>query len=582
MNEQSLPALLRAFITVSIRSFVNRIVSRARRLREPRYLIGFIMGLVYFWFTAARHWFTGRAKTTALLSGTFNDVRIDAFSLILLVILLGAWALPGSSGGLEFTEAEVAFLFPAPLKRWHLLLYKIIRTQPQVLLSVLVMTFFGVTRGKVIGLWVAFSGLALYFTFVALGRARLRLLGINFWVRLLIVIALLAGIAFAVAHTIDPHAVLAQLKPAASRDARLAALDSPFHTPLLRTILFVPRIYVLAIFPPTLWTLLFAALAVLALDVIWFVSAARVNVSFEEASLVVSRLREEKRAARMQHMPGSYVMFKRAKPIFRLRESGPPEAAIVWKNSIAFMRMSVAWAALFLAIAGFLFVMGLVSDRDIREGWTLSLLLLSATFPLFATNLFRNDLRLDLPKLEILKSYPISGERLLRGEIASPLVIVAGLEMVYLLMAAILARMTSPKTGIAFASSPQFVTIALLLVIPICALQLVIRNAIPVFFPAWVSRSKEDGRGFVQMGQRLVVLIGNLFVLLIALLPAALFFIPFVILGYHFFLDSPLFVALATVPAVSVVVLEVWFGTKLLGGQFDRIDASTEIDTAMT
>jgi len=34
-------------------------------------------------------------------------------------------------GGLDFTETEIAFLFPAPLRRRDILLYKILRAQPQ-------------------------------------------------------------------------------------------------------------------------------------------------------------------------------------------------------------------------------------------------------------------------------------------------------------------------------------------------------------------------------------------------------------------------------------------------------------------
>ena len=50
-----------------------------------------------------------------------------------LALMILAWALPSDSGGLQFSEAEIAFLFPAPLRRRDLLLYKIIRAQPQAL-----------------------------------------------------------------------------------------------------------------------------------------------------------------------------------------------------------------------------------------------------------------------------------------------------------------------------------------------------------------------------------------------------------------------------------------------------------------
>ena len=57
--------------------------------------------------------------------------------------MITAWALPADSGGLEFSETEIAFLFPAPLRRRDILLYKILRAQPQALFSALIMTMLG-------------------------------------------------------------------------------------------------------------------------------------------------------------------------------------------------------------------------------------------------------------------------------------------------------------------------------------------------------------------------------------------------------------------------------------------------------
>src|SRR5258706_63375 len=93
---------------------------------------------------------------------------------------------------------------------------------------------------------------------------------------------------------------------------------------------------------------------------------------------------------------------------------------------------------------------------------------------------------------EVLKSYPITGERLIAAEIAAPLVIVAGLELLFLATSALLLNLGGGpgNAKLSFLASAQFVIIALLITIPVCALQLVIRNSIPVLFPAWAGRSK--------------------------------------------------------------------------------------------
>jgi hypothetical protein len=129
--------------------------------------------------------------------------------------------------------------------------------------------------------------------------------------------------------------------------------------------------------------------------------------------------------------------------------------------------------------------------------------------------------------------------------------------------------------------TPQFIVGVLLLTLPVCAVQLLIRNAIPVLFPAWAMRSKDEPRGFVATGQRLVTLAGNLLVLVVALTPAAIVFLPSLWIAFKFFSGNPALVAIATMPAVGVLVAEVWFGVKALGAQFELIDVSNETDVLM-
>ena len=82
------------------------------------------------------------------------------------------------------------------------------------------------------------------------------------------------------------------------------------------------------------------------------------------------------------------------------------------------------------------------------------------------------------------------------------------------------------------------------------------------------------------MGQRIVMLAGNLLVMLFALVPAAILFIPAFLISRAYFAGSAAVLAVATVPSVALLVFEVWWAIRFLGAQFDRIDVTTEVGVA--
>jgi hypothetical protein len=241
----------------------------------------------------------------------------------------------------------------------------------------------------------------------------------------------------------------------------------------------------------------------------------------------------------------------------------------------------VAWVVVFLAI--YLFLVGEAlwwHGSEVMTVVGVMLAFIAAGFVFMGPGIFANDLRLDFARMEVLKSYPISGERLLAAEIASPLVVVAGLELLFLATSAVLLNFGGRlhDRSLDFLMSAQFVIVALLVTIPICAIQLVIRNSIPVLFPAWAGRSKEESRGIAFTGQRIIMLLGNLLVLGVALIPAGLVLVPSIFISMKWFSGHPAAIAVATMPAVFTLALEAWLAIKALGAQFDRLDVSNELD----
>jgi len=561
--------MIGAFIVVTAQSFKNRIVAGVRRLKQPRYAVGALLAAVYF----GSLFFRNRGGGKFLAQAGALDLRADVVSVVVLFLMLFAWALPADSGGLEFSEAEIALLFPAPLRRRDLLLYKIVRAQPQTILGALAFTILGATRGRFIGIWIAFSVLSIYFMLVALGRARLKIARVGFLARLVAVSAI-ATVLVNVA--IKLNRVPFEIRKG-SRGDLIAVCRAFFAQSFIRQILFVPRAFALAVFPPSTTALGLALTGCILLGVVFFAIAAMLNVSFEEASIARSQRVNAMRERMRDRRAGRHVIFRRAGSPFRLSESGPPEIAIVWKNVIATMRMSlgtiIAMAALFAAV----FSLRIFFPHGAAVTMPIFFIMTAVALPFIGPAIFANDLRLDLSRFEMLKSYPLAGERIVAAEMAAPLAMISLFEIAAL----ICFLLTSAKTfqgPLELVNSTQAAICALIATVPLCALQLLIRNAAPVLFPAWSTRPKEDVRGFAVGGQRLLLLIANAFVLFVALVPAAIVFVPSIIAAQHFFAGSPISYALMTIPAVAVIAVEVWLGIRFLGGRFDELDVSVEMD----
>src|SRR4051794_28056310 len=182
--------VLSASVYIAVCTARNRVRVRLRRLREPRYLVGAIVGVVYLYFSVFARTRGGRIRRGG--SGA-NDGRapLDAISafqvtgtalggLGLFLCALQAWILPMASGIFEYSEAERAILFPAPVSKRQLLAHRLIRSQGGALIGSLVVAVFaaptwGLGRLRVgLGIWSLLVTIRVYFAAVLLTRARLR------------------------------------------------------------------------------------------------------------------------------------------------------------------------------------------------------------------------------------------------------------------------------------------------------------------------------------------------------------------------------------------------------------------------
>jgi putative ABC exporter len=568
--------VIRPFLFVTLRSFKNRVVSFLKRLRNIRYLLSFLLGMAYIWFTGFRRLFSTRFPFSQ--GGIPVSTQVgDVLAMIVLAMMVLVWALPEQSAGLTFSEAEIQFLFPAPITRRQLLIYKILRQQPQVLISATVMSFFALRWAKFAGLWVSFIVLSIYFTFVALARGRLKLLGIGFLIRLPVVAGVAAGLGYFLWKNMDRHGISIAARHAVP--GQMPRFPELFHGPIPDVLLFVPRFFAHAVLPHSIPQFLVSAAALVAFGALLLELAARMNVAFEEASINASARWARRRARMTENRVGKAVTFPRFPPPFKIPAHARPEVAIYWKNLTAGLRISSPWLLIMLVVCLYFLGQAFYTDQQgLRMTMGMLAICMAGVFPFLGSAVFTQDMRLDLPRIELLKSYPIAGDRLVAAEIAAPLTFVAAMEIMMLTTAMVIFHAADPPEKMAFLASPQFVIIALIFATPICAAQLLIRNAVPIVLPGWAMRAPDEQKGFIALGQRLLLLGGNLLVLLFMLLPAALIVVPSLFIASRWFQGSAGLVAVATVPAAALLFFEVWLGIRFLGAQFEKLDVTNELD----
>ena len=576
--------MIASFLIVTLQTLKNRTISRIRRLKNPRYLLSALAGAAYFYFMFLRR-ASHRGRLPGIIiagSNSGTELTLDITSLIMLVLLIGAWALPEQSGGLEFSEAEIQFLFAAPITRTQILLYKYMRGFTGIVITAIVMSVLGFRQAKGFGLVFMFAAFSAYNIMVALARARLKQLHIGALSRIAIVAVIYVALSWAVTMQFKDLDIGGALARTSGKNLGTvtAAVDARFHSPIIDTLLFVPRMFATAVFPSDLVHLFIACATLVVLATVFLLIAARLNFAFEESSIRYSVRRAESRDRQQQQLRGVTVTWRRAKPLFRLGDNARPELAFIWKNSISVMRMSARnIAAIVLPLALFGIVVSQlkvisVADRFAMSGF--ATLIFSGILLLLGPMMLKNDLRLDLPRFEVLKTYPLSGETIVAGEIAAPLTLLSAAQILLITISTILFRFATIPSRLQIFSTLEFAIIAIMFVIPICAVQLLIQNAAVVYFPAWATPSKEDMKGFVATGQRMLVLICYLVALSVILIPPAAIFVPTVLFAGRFLKGTPVFAALATLVPVSVLVIEIYLALKLLGSQFESIDLSEE------
>ncbi|MGE5361884.1 MAG: putative ABC exporter domain-containing protein, partial [Bacteroidales bacterium] len=493
----------------------NRVVARMRRLREPRYLVGAVVGSVYLYAVFLRNRF-GKARRAARLVlpasalGTFQL----AGTLAVWVVVLARWFIPVSRQPLELTGAERDLLLTAPVARRAIIRYKLLRSQAAILLSTALILVFAWTSvvsawSFLLGVFLLFATLRVHLLGVALARQSF-LTGYGrrdpaAWAALAVaVLATIAAVSVAAPAVLN-LARTGQLEPS------LALARARASTPLASLGLLPFAVVVrpaLAAWPVPFLLAAVPALALMLLNYAWVLRAEGMLQESSEAGE-----RDVVRGTRVAPPPTD-----RRSP-FVLTAHGAPEWALVWKNLIMLGRYVTPRTL--LRVSAPLVVLAVVAGSH-RSAFASGLyplaIAVTCGLALIGPYSFRNDLRQDLSRLPALKSWPISGERLLWGEILAPWLVLTTLVGLLIILSAVLS-MGVPAAAFAWRDRLALVVSGFFVLPAIALAQVVIQNAAVVLFPGWVAVGPSRPRGVEAMGQQMLMFAGTFLLLVVGLLP---------------------------------------------------------------
>jgi hypothetical protein len=573
------------------RSFVNGVLFRLRRLRQPKYLLGAILGAAYFFFYFGRFLAVSRMPWGAESGpASPHGLEIGAAILFVATIVL-SWILPASRAAIAFTEAEIAFLFPAPITRRTLVIMRLVKSQFALLLFSAFMTLLSgrfhlgsEVWMRIGGWWVIMNTLNMHRLGASFALQRLRERGMaDGKRRVLVVLVLVAFVALVefMRRSLPPPPDLATaLRGGGEITNYIVQL---LHTGPLRYVLAPFKLIVAPNFAHegvTFLRALLPAFGIMALHFIWVV---RADVSFEDASIEAAKKRAAFLAARGRgELRARGKSDKARTPLWRLRPTGFAPIAFIWKSLLKSggRRTLGRWAAFFAVLAAGAFALGRVEDLTkplvvtafiIGGGCYIALLI---SFVMIG-QLSAAQLRQGIATMDLLKTYPIPGWQIALGELAGPVLLGSLMQWCSLgigLMLLSIAPPLHPHLGTITAIAGG---IALLL--PIFNLSTAILPcAGALLYPGWFRPQEGTGPGIENTGMKLILGIAQLLAVVVAMIPVAFFgAVAWFALGK--FTAAAEWQALAAGgTAMLILAMETGLGIAWLGSLYDKFDVSSE------
>jgi len=455
-------------------------------LGRPRNLLMFVVGVAFFGgYLALLALPYGGSRSDPSLARLYGPpIMLGLFLLSLFVSL--------RNPGIYFQPAEIELLFPAPVSRRALLVYKLVsETAPIVLLSV----FFGLFMRRVTGGYAAAAvGTLLFFLFNHLCLRAVALLGACVSERFrgrafaTALAAVLAAVAAAVAvlylRARDPSELADTARAILRSDAWRAAL-APFSI-LAEVFAAETALGLLA------WSAAGAAITALAG---WLV--IRLDVDYREASIATSRrvqaqLDRVRRSSPFAVAPAEGARARGTLPMFP-RWGGA--GVLLWRQAVALRRGAGRLLRLLAIVAVGAAVAILASGRE-RDAGLVLIGVFGGLFTVFGVLLFRFDFRGDVEAMEALRALPVAPLRMAIGQLLLPAIAVAALQ--WAMCAAALGLKPEAWRWIAGAA----------FVVPLASgLAIALENLLFLYYP--LRFAPAAGFDFQHMGRNIVLMLAR-------------------------------------------------------------------------
>ncbi len=554
--------MIRVFGYLAWRSAHNRVSRQLRHLRSPRYVAALALGVAYLWFMVI-------AQRPAPASDQLADARW--LELVGALALLGAvawgWIFGVERRVLTFTPAEVTFLFSGPVSRRGLIQFKLLRSQLFILFNALLWTLilsrerFGLSPWlRVVSIWVLLTTLSFHrlgASFVRTSLAEHGRLGLRHRVVSLGVLgAVLVALAWTIAEALPrlaertgggPFDFLPALGEAAAQPVP-TALTYPFRLMIRPLLAESVSEWLSALWP---------AAVLMVLHYIWVV---RSDTAFEEAAAAVSLARARTLSDRRSgRIPDSGAATRVTPPLFRLAPRGWPAGAILWKNLVAVTRIRrVRSVALALAGGGAIVTaLSFEPEGMLAEiaGWFA--VTWAGAMTVIGPQWVRNDLRGDLLKLDLLRSYPLRGWSIVIAEVSASALVLTVIQ-VSLLLIAYLAFLGDEFMEPNLEQRSLLLLAGVIFLPGINLLGMLLQNGAALLYPAWVRLGSGRPAGVEALGQNLLMMM-----VYVALL-AVILLLPLTIGGGAFLLLHPAIGEWAALPSTVLAVGTMAFEAALL------------------